>query len=272
MRRPSFAGIISTLVLLGLWVPLGLVVANSVNGDELLVGWGGFTTRWYEEALGDARVRDAFVTSMEVAALSTALAVGIALTASLWARRASARGRGVLDASTYMRIVLPETVVAIGLFLLLRRLGVELGLATVVIGHVVFNSAYATIVLQARFATLAPDLEEAAADLGATPWRTFRRVTLPGILPALIVAALLVFTFSLDDVVTSLFLGGTQTETLPVLLLGMIRIRVTPEVNAIGVLIMIATVTLLALAAAILGLRNATGSTARRAEPEETPA
>ena len=94
MRRPSFAGIISTLVLLGLWVPLGLVVANSVNGDELLVGWGGFTTRWYEEALGDARVRDAFVTSMEVAALSTALAVGIALTASLWARRASADGRG----------------------------------------------------------------------------------------------------------------------------------------------------------------------------------
>lgn len=272
MRRPSFVGVVSGLVLAGLWIPLGIVVVNSFNADELLVGWGGFTTRWYEDALGDARVRSAFVTSMEVAALSTALAVGIALTASLWARRASSRGRGLLDGSTYMRIVLPETVVAIGLFLLLRRLGIDLGLATVVIGHVVFNSAYATIVLQARFATLSPDLEEAAADLGATPWRTFRRVTLPGILPALIVAALLVFTFSLDDVVTSFFLGGTETETLPVLLLGMIRIRVTPEVNAIGVLIMLATVTLLALAAAILGLRNAAGSGGRRGERGEATA
>lgn len=270
MRRPSLVATVSTIVLLGLWLPLGLVVANSVNGDELLVGWGGFTTRWYEEALTDTRVRGAFVTSMEVAVLSTALAVAIALTASLWARRASVRGRRALDATTYMRIILPETVVAIALFLLLRRFGVELGLATIVIGHVVFNSAYATIVLQARFATLSPELEEAAADLGATPWRTFRRVTLPGILPALIVASLLVFTFSLDAVVSSLFLGGTSTQTLPVLLLGMIRVRVTPEVNAIGVLIMLATVSLLALAAAILGLRSSAGSSLRRGGPEES--
>jgi ABC-type spermidine/putrescine transport system permease subunit II len=272
VRRPSFVGAVSLLVLLGLWVPLGLVVVNSLNSDELLVGWGGFTTRWYSEAIGDARVRNAFFTSLEVAAISTVLALVIALTASLWARRASSRGRAALDATTYMRIILPETVMAIGLFLLLRRFDIGLGLVTVVVGHVVFNSAYATIVLQARFSTLSPELEEAAADLGATPWRTFRRVTLPGILPALIVAGLLVFTFSLDDVVTSLFLGGTSTETLPVLVLGMIRIHVTPEVNAIGVLIMLATITLLALAAAILGVRNAAGSGAGRPEPEEATA
>jgi ABC-type spermidine/putrescine transport system permease subunit II len=175
----------------------------------------------------------------------------------------------MLDASTYMRIILPETVIAIGLFLLLRRFDVALGLATVVIGHVVFNSAYATIVLQARFATMTPDLEEAAADLGATPWRTFRRVTFPSILPALIVASLLVFTFSLDNVVTSLFLGGTETETLPVLLLGKIRIRVTPEVNAIGVLVMLATTALLAVAAVIFGLRSAAGSGPRRQSTSE---
>jgi ABC-type spermidine/putrescine transport system permease subunit II len=269
VRRPSGVAVASIMVLLGLWVPLGLVVANSLNADELLVGWGGFTTQWYGEALSDSRVRSSFVTSLEVAAVSTALAVAIALTASMWARRASRRGRGMLDASTYMRIILPETVIAIGLFLLLRRFDVALGLATVVIGHVVFNSAYATIVLQARFATMTPDLEEAAADLGATPWRTFRRVTLPSILPALIVASLLVFTFSLDNVVTSLFLGGTDTETLPVLLLGKIRIRVTPEVNAIGVLVMLATTALLAIAAVILGLRSAAGSGQRARSAEQ---
>ena len=96
-----------------------------------------------------------------------------------------------------MRIILPETVLAIGLFLLLRRYDVGLGVATIVIGHVVFNSAYATIVIQARMATLSETLEQAAADLGATPWRVFRRVTLPLIMPAVIVAGLLVFSFSL---------------------------------------------------------------------------
>ncbi len=172
----------------------------------------------------------------------------------------------MLDATTYMRIILPETVLAIGLFLLLRRYDVGLGVATIVIGHVVFNSAYATIVIQARMATLSETLEQAAADLGATPWRVFRRVTLPLILPAVIVAGLLVFSFSFDDVVTSLFLGGPDAETLPVLLLGLIRLHVTPEVNAIGVLVMLTTTALLALAAILSSVRSAAGA---RLGPEE---
>src|SRR5205085_10236742 len=104
------------------------------------------------------------------------------------------------------RIIMPETVVALGLFLLLRREDVRLGVATIVVGHVVFTSAYATIIVQARLATLDTTLEAAAADLGATPWRSFRRVTLPLMLPAVIASALLIFSFSFDDVVTSLFL------------------------------------------------------------------
>jgi ABC-type spermidine/putrescine transport system permease subunit II len=105
-------------------------------------------------------------------------------------------------------------------------------------------------------------LESAAADLGAPPWRVFRRVTLPLILPAVIAASLLVFSFSFDDVVTSLFLGGTHAETLPVLLLGLIRLRVTPEVNAIGVLVMLTTTALFAVAAGILSVRSAAGARA----------
>ncbi len=172
----------------------------------------------------------------------------------------------MLDATTYMRIILPETVLAIGLFLLLRRYDVGLGVVTIVIGHVVFNSAYATIVIQARMSTLSETLEQAAADLGATPWRVFRRVTLPLIMPAVIVAGLLVFSFSVDDVVTSLFLGGPNAETLPVLLLGLIRLHVTPEVNAIGVLVMLTTTALLAVAAILSSVRSAAGA---RLGPEE---
>ena len=256
-----------SVVILGcLWAPIAIVAINSVNSDERLISWGGFTTQWFSEALDDQRVRDAFVTSLEVALLSTIVSLAIAITASLWVRRASPRARRALDATTYMRIILPETVLAIGLFLLLRRYDVGLGIATIVIGHVVFNSAYATIVIQARMSTLSETLEQAAADLGATPWRVFRRVTLPLIMPAVIVAGLLVFSFSFDDVVTSLFLGGPNAETLPVLLLGLIRLHVTPEVNAIGVLVMLTTTGLLALAAVLSSVRSAAGA---RLGPEE---
>jgi ABC-type spermidine/putrescine transport system permease subunit II len=269
-RRPSGLAIVSAVVLLLLYAPIAVVVINSVNGDESLVGWGGFTTRWFGEAIHDSQVRDAFIASIEVASLSTAISLVLAITAALWARRASHRARRMLDATTYMRIILPETVIAIGLFLLLRREDVKLGVATIVIGHVVFNSAYATVVIQARMATLTDTLEQAAADLGATPWRVFRRVTMPLILPAVIVAGLLIFSFSFDDVVTSLFLGGTEVETLPVLLLGLIRLHVTPEVNAIGVLVMLTTTGLLAFAAALTTVRGAVGARVVRSAPEES--
>jgi spermidine/putrescine transport system permease protein len=117
----------------------------------------------------------------------------------------------------------------------------------VVIGHVVWNSAYATLIIQARVATLDPALEDAASDLGANPWRVFRRVTLPGLLPGIVAAGLLAFTFSFDDVVTSYFLTGAGTAPLPVVLLSMIRFRITPEINAIGMLVMLFTVSMFAI-------------------------
>lgn len=266
MRRPSPLAIVAIAVVALLYAPIVLVVVNSVNADELLIGWGGFTTEWYRQALGDERVRSALVTSVEVALLSTAVSIALAITAALWTRKALARRRQLFDATTYVRIILPETVFALGLFLLFTRYDVPLGVPAIVVGHVVFNSAYATIVLQARFASMDGTLEAAAADLGATPWRAFRRVTMPMILPAVVAASLLVFSFSFDDVVTSLFLGGTNAETLPVLLLGLIRLKVTPEVNAIGVIVMLTTTGLFAISAAVLSLRVAAGvrSSSRR--------
>ncbi len=236
MRRslPSFTAVFTGLVFVFLYLPIAIVVLNSLNADSALIGWGGFTTKWYSQAFSDSRVRNDFVTSAEVAVLATAISLVIAVSAGLWTRRASPRARRLLDASTYMRIVLPEVVTALALFLILRRYDVALGVLTIVAGHVVFNSAYATLVIQARLATMTGVFEEAAADLGAPPWRVFRRVTLPLLMPAVIVAALLTFSFSFDDVVTSLFLGGPNAETLPVLLLGLIRLHVTPEVNAIA--------------------------------------
>ena len=258
-RLPGIASLFTGLVFVFLYLPIGIVLINSVNADESLIGWGGFTLHWYDQALSDQRVRDDFVVSVKVALLSTALSLAIAIAAGLWTRRASMRARRVLDATTYMRIVLPEVVLALALFLVLRRNEISLGIPTIVAGHVVFNSAYATLVIQARLATMGTTLEEAAADLGASPWRVFRRVTMPMLMPAVLVAGLLVLSFSFDDVVTSLFLGGTEAETLPVLLLGLIRVRVTPEVNAIAAGVMTITLVTFALAALVLSVRGAVG-------------
>jgi ABC-type spermidine/putrescine transport system permease subunit II len=258
-RTLSWTGMFTGAVFLFLYLPIVIVVINSFNADEALIGWGGFTTRWYSEALHDSRVRDDFVTSVEVALVSTAISLVIAVSAGLWTRRATVRARRVLDATTYMRIVLPEVVMALALFLILTRYQVALGVPTIVAGHVVFNSAYATLIIQARLATMNETLEEAAADLGASHWRVFRRVTLPLLMPAVIVAALLTLSFSFDDVVTSLFLGGPNAETLPVLLLGLIRLHVTPEVNAIATGVTTITLCTFALAAAVVTLRGAAG-------------
>jgi ABC-type spermidine/putrescine transport system permease subunit II len=258
-RLPSWTAVFTALVFVFLYLPILIVVINSFNADEALIGWGGFTTHWYSQAFHDSRVRDDFVTSVEVALISTAISLVIAVSAGLWWRRASGRARKVLDATTYMRIVLPEVVMALALFLILTRYQVALGVPTIVAGHVVFNSAYATLIIQARLATMNEVLEEAASDLGASRWRVFRRVTLPQLMPAVVVAALLILSFSFDDVVTSLFLGGANAETLPVLLLGLIRLHVTPEVNAIASGVTIITLVTFSLAAAIVSLRGAAG-------------
>jgi ABC-type spermidine/putrescine transport system permease subunit II len=229
----------------GLYAPLVLVVINAFNKNVLLTSWAGFTWEWVKQAIDSGRVRQDFVTSAEIAIASSLLALAIAVPAGLWARTASPRGRQLLDATTYMRIVLPEIVAALGLLIFFSRLHIPLGIVTVIIGHVVFNSAYAIVIVQARLATMTTVLEDVAADLGARPWRVFRRVTFPFLLPALVVAWLLAFAFSFDDVITSSFLAGSGTETLPMLIFGLARFRVDPEVNAIGVGLMVITLTCL---------------------------
>lgn len=242
-------------VMVCLYAPIVLVVVYSVNKDSQLLQWEGFTWQWYEKAFNDPAVRSAFWTSVEVALISTALSLVIAITAGLWLRKAAHRSRVWFDALTYSRIVLPEVVIAIGLFILFDKLHIEYGVMAIVLAHVVFNSAYATIIIQARFATMDESLEEAAADLGANRWRVFRRVTLPLLMPAVIVAGLLVLTFSFDNVIASQFLGGTKAQTLPVLVFSKIRLHVTPEVNAIGAGLMVITLVTFSMAGLITMLR-----------------
>jgi ABC-type spermidine/putrescine transport system permease subunit II len=254
-RRPRAGSVFTTLVMVCLYAPIVIVVLYSLNKDPLLIHWQGFTTHWYSVAFNDPQVRRDLLTSLEVAALSTAISLVIAICAGLWARNASGRARRVFDAFTYSRIVLPEVVFALGLLVLLGKLGISYGVGAIVLGHVVFNSAYATVIIQARLAALSDNLEDAAADLGANRWRVFRRVTLPLLTPAVIVAGLLCISFSFDDVIVSQFLGGSNAEPVSVLILGMIHLHVTPEVNAIGTALMLITLVTFGTAGIITVMR-----------------
>jgi ABC-type spermidine/putrescine transport system permease subunit II len=258
-RLPKIRVLFTAVVFLCLYAPIVLVVVFSVNKDPQLLHWEGFTLHWYRQAFHDEAVRRNFGISVQVAIASTIISLVVAITGGLWYRKAGPRARRWFDAMTYSRIVLPEVVFALGLFLLFTEVGIGLGVGAIVVGHVVFNSAYATIIMQARFATMSTSLEEAAADLGANRWRVFRRVTLPLLMPAVVVSALLCLTFSLDDVITSQFLGGTDAQTLPVLVLGKIRLHVTPEVNAIGSGLMLITL-LTFLVAGLMTLLRPTGA------------
>lgn len=252
LRRHPVSAVLSAVVIAFLWIPLVVVIVGSFDGNSLLTSFSGATTRWYSKALNDSNVRSGFAATLLIAILSALLSLLVAVSGALWWRRAPRRARAFYDGLVYARIVVPEVVFASALFFLFLKLHFALGLPAIVVGHAVLNSAYSTLIIQARMVGLDPALEEVAADLGATPWRTFRRVTLITLMPAIIAAGLLAFTFSLDDVVTSYFLQGTAQSPLPIVLLGLIRFRITPEINAIGSFVMLLTVGLMTLAMATL--------------------
>ena len=240
-RRHPVAAAFSAIVLLMLWTPLVIVAVNAVNENELLVAWGGATSRWFSDAFDDPQVREGLRLTLFVGVLSTAISVPLAVTGALWWRGASRSGRRLYELLIYVNVILPEVVFASALFLLFVQIGVPLGLPAIVVGHSVWNTAYAFLIVLARLSALDPSLEEAAADLGANQRGVFWRVTVPALVPGIVVAALIAFTFSFDDVITTFFLAGSTGNTLPVVLFGLIRFRVTPEVNAIGVMVMLFT-------------------------------
>jgi spermidine/putrescine transport system permease protein len=239
-----------------LFAPIILVIVNSFNADPDLVSWDGFTTQWYSMARDNPTVVSAVRTSIEIALITTVIATVIGTLAALGLRRSGRLVRGATNLTTYGRLIMPELVLAIGLLLTLRALDFSLGITTVVIGHVTLYTSYAVIIVGARLAGRDAATEEAARDLGATALRTFWRVTLPEISPAVVASALLIFTFSMDNVVSSLFLSS-GVNTLPIVLFSMIRLRVTPEVNAIATVVVVATAVLLAVALLALAGRSA---------------
>ncbi|RMH49316.1 MAG: ABC transporter permease subunit [Alphaproteobacteria bacterium] len=227
-----------------LYVPLLILVIYSFNASRLVSVWGGWSVRWYGELLGNAQVLQAAWISVQIAVLAATIGTALGtLVGYALARFGRFRGRLLLTGMATAPIVMPEVVT--GLSLLLMFIAMEQaigwpqgrGVVTIVIAHATFCLAFVAVIVQARLADFDRSIEEAAADLGGRqPW-IFLEITLPVIAPALVAGWLLAFTLSFDDLVIASFVSGPASSTLPMVVYSKVRLGVSPDINALGTII-----------------------------------
>jgi putrescine transport system permease protein len=266
MRRGRFVTWAMAAGFAFLWLPILLLVAYAFSADRIPFQWGGFSLRWFAALAANERLVEAALLSLRVAAGAATVAVLLGGVAG-WAlaRFGAFRGRAVFGALIGAPLVLPEVVTGLSLLLLFVALEgltgwpAGRGATTVLLAHATLGAAFVAVVVQARLAESDRSLEEAAMDLGATPLTAFRTVTLPLIAPALAAGWLLAFTLSLDDVVIASFVSGPAGTTLPMALFSMLRLGLTPEVNALGAVVVLGVGAMLGLAALLLRPRRGAG-------------
>ena len=257
-RRGVASGIVTAGALLFLFVPLGVVVLFSFHSTGgLTLPFEGFSLRWYEDVFGDATFTEALLNSV-ILGISTALiTVGLGTAAAYGLSRSSTRLGGPLQALFVAPVLLPGLFIGAALLSFLSRIEFQPSLLTVLIGHVVFAFPFVFILVKTAIDRLDISLEEVARDLGAVPWRVFRKVTLPQIAPVLVGATALAFMLSFDEFLITFFVIGTD-QTLPTYIFGRLRRTVDPGINVASTLFLV--VMLLAwLAAAIATVRASRG-------------
>ena len=243
-------------VVVFLYAPILILLIFSFNNSEVpSFPLSGFTLHWYREFLANPDLRGALLTSAIIAALSSAGAVLLGTVASIALVRRRFRGKGPVSALLLSPLVIPYVVFGISLLLLFHTLGIPRSILTVVIGHIVISLPYTILVLMPRLQQIDASLEEAAYDLGAGRLRTFRSITLPLILPAVVSAYLIAFTTSFDEYAVASFVVGTR-ETFPIYLYSALRFpNQLPQVIAVAVVVI--TISLLVVVAAEIGRRVA---------------
>lgn len=250
--RTGLLGLWSGLALLYLFVPIFIVVLFSFNDNRgrFNFTWQGFTLRHWQSPFADPDLALALKNSLVIATVSTAMATALGTFMALALVRHGFRGRAATDLLVFLPLATPEVVLGAALLGLFLTLNVATGMVTIVIAHVMFNIAYVVVTVRARLEGTDQHIEEAAMDLGAGPWSTFWRVTLPVIAPGVGAAALLAFALSIDDYVITAFNAG-QTLTFPLFIYGATRQGVPPEVNVLASALLFAVLILMALNVAV---------------------
>jgi spermidine/putrescine transport system permease protein len=253
----------SALVYVFLYAPILVVVLFAFNDTQGAASrWEGFSLRWFEVALGDPVVLKSLTNSFLVAIPNAILATAFGTMAALGLQRVSRRIRTVFEGLTYMSVIVPEIVIALATLVLFATgfdviesaTGIKLrfGHATIIAAHVLFNTSLVLLLVRARLSGMDRTLAEASEDLFATPWRTFRQITFPLLLPAIVAGFLLSFTFSFDDYVITTFVSGPGSSTLPLFIFGQVRRGVTPETNAVAAMILGFTLAMLLIGQVVL--------------------
>ena len=249
--QPRFLALFTALVFIYLFAPILVVTWFSFNSKRSLQIFGSPSLKWYDELMHDPTITGSLVASIEIALVTMVVATTIGTMLAFGLVRARSRANRPTDVLMLLNLVTPEIVTAIAFLLVFSQLAITFSITTVIIGHITFSIAYVTIIVRGRLAALNREVEEAALDLGATNVDALRLVTLPLLWPAIIASGMLVFVMSFDDFVTSFFLTGTNIEPLPLRIYSMIHFGVTPEINAVGTLMMVITIVIVLAALAI---------------------
>lgn len=230
-----------------LYAPIAVVIVFSFNTARYGAGWQGFTTKWYRVLLDNPLALSSAKNTLILAGASTVIATALGTALAVGLHRYWFPGKRLFAWFLYLPVVIPDIVMAVAMMLfyaLIRDwLGLfDLGMTTMILAHVTFQIPFVSIVVRSRLMGMDPSLEEAARDLGASPWQTFWRITFPLIVPGVAAGGMLAFTLSLDDFVVSFFTTGPGATTLPILIYSSVKRGITPDINALSTLMVLASI------------------------------
>jgi putrescine transport system permease protein len=258
-KRSRFLTVMLSLGLTFFYVPMLLLILYSFNYSKLVPVWGGWSLRWYEVLFQSQDVWNAVSLSLEIAFVNATFATVLGMLAALaMVRFGQFRGRTLFGGMLVAPLVMPEVITGLSLlvfFISLNQLfgwPADRGFTTITIAHITFSMAYVAVTIQARLTGMGQSLEEAAADLGAKPFKVLTSITIPRLTPALISGWLLAFTLSLDDLVIASFVTGPGANTLPILIFSRIRVGLRPDINALATIMILVIAICVAIAAILL--------------------
>ena len=235
-----------------MFLPVAVVVLLSFNASQFgSFPMTGFSLRWFVELWNNEAILRAFRTSIVLGLMTALISTTLGVLASLALVRYRVPGANTISTLLIAPILVPEVVLAVALLLFLNFLGINKSFGLLLFGHVIFTLPFVILVVQARLISIKRDVEEAAMSLGATPVQTFFQITLPLMLPAVLAGALFAFTISFDDITGTLFWKPGGVETVPTQIFAMLRNSISPEINALGTVMIVMTVGLPLLGVAV---------------------
>lgn len=247
--NPRF-GLNTTVAVFGyifLYLPLAVVISQSVNASRYGLKWGGFTLGWYTSALRDPQIASAILNTLILATISTLISTALGTLLGYGLTRHNFKGRNLVFRFTWLPVAVPDIITAVSLILfysIVRQWTgwFQMGMSTMIVSHITFQIPFIALVVRSRLAGLDPAVEEAASDLGATRWQRLWYVTLPMLRPGILAGALLAFALSLDDFVVSFFTSGPGSTTLPIYIYSGVKRGITGEIHAVSSLLILGAV------------------------------